>query len=64
MSIVNEKITELKKLQEEIVRLNQELQNKTAEYKAKTKAAFGLADGEPINVLEVVEMVSKVIALQ
>lgn len=50
---LDEKFAEAEKKQKEILEMHTALENKKAEYKAFTKAAFGLADGEQINVLDV-----------
>jgi hypothetical protein len=89
MSTYQEKMTDLKAKQDEIMQLQSALKaaesalqakveefittNKVEvneigaklekllqEYRAETKAAFGLADGEKINILEVVEAIRRV----
>lgn len=48
------------KMQEEIIRIAQDLENKKNEYRAFTKQHFGLADGDQMNVLDVAKAVRKV----
>lgn len=40
--------------------LGQELERAKSEYKAAVKAAFGVTDGETINVIDMVEFISRV----
>jgi hypothetical protein len=44
--------------------LLQAAENMKQEYRAEIKAAFGITDGERTNVLDVVEMVHRVVGLQ
>lgn len=60
MSQLAEKISYFQTKQAEILELNRQLEVKKQEYKAEMKAAFGIADGEPANVLEIVEAIQKV----
>jgi len=46
--------------QKEIVELNAKLDNLKEIYKAELKAWLGVTDGEPINVLEVADLIRKV----
>lgn len=44
-------VSEAEKMQQEIMTLKRELDNKTALYKAFTKTHLGMADNEPTDVL-------------
>jgi hypothetical protein len=48
------------KKQVEIMDLARELENKKQLYKAETKQAFGLADGETIDIISVIKAIRKV----
>lgn len=54
------KIEKFRSWQEKLLKLNQELENAKQEYRAQMKAEFGLADGEPANVLELVESFARI----
>jgi hypothetical protein len=60
MSELETKIQYFREKQKEMLELDRTLQNKKQEYLAEMKAAFGIADGEPANVLEIVEAIKKV----
>lgn len=49
-------------MQEEMMKLDQELKNKKEIYRAFTRAHIGIADGDPTNVIEVAKMVKLVLA--
>lgn len=51
------------KMQEEIIRLSNELESKKHVYRAFTKEHMGLADGEQMNVLDVAKAMRRVQAL-
>lgn len=58
MKEYEEKKTALEKeYQDKIADAVRDLENEKAKYRAETKAAFGVADGESINILDVVEMI-------
>jgi len=56
----NEAIVKAQEMQKELLELNRELESKKQLYKAFTKEHFGLADGEPIDVLEIVKAIKLV----
>jgi uncharacterized protein YPO0396 len=56
-AIIDVKEAPLKKLAEELNKLKEE-------YRAEVKAAFGITDGEPANVLEIVKTVRRVQGMQ
>lgn len=60
MSVLDEKLEHFAALQKELLDKNQELTNLKERYKAETKEVFGVADGEPINIMEVVSMIKRV----
>ena len=60
----DEKIKYFEEKQKEIVALIQELEKKKSEYKAEFKAAFGITDGEPANVLEIIKTIKTVMSMQ
>lgn len=59
-----EKIAYFKEKQEKIAKLHQELENEKALYRAEIKAWSGITDGEPANVLEIIETIKKVQAME
>jgi len=56
---LEEVFEQAEKLQKEIMDLKVQLDTKTAEYKLFTKANIGLADGEPINVIEIAKTIRR-----
>ena len=48
------------KTQGEIMALSAELEKKKEEYRAQVKAAFGVTDGEPLNIVQLVQMIASV----
>jgi hypothetical protein len=60
----DEKIKHFEELQNEIVKLGQELDAKKQKYKAEFKATFGICDGEASNLLELVKAIRAVNLLQ
>lgn len=60
MSVLRDKIGAFKVKQAEIMGLKQQLDTKMAEYKAEMKETFGITDGEPANVLELIAAFDKV----
>lgn len=54
------RIAHFQRRQEEMLELDRKLQNMKQEYLADMKATFGLCDGEPANVLEIVKAMQKV----
>jgi DNA-binding transcriptional MerR regulator len=63
-SMAEHKIEEFAKpLQEQIDKLDKELQEKMAEYKMECKKHFGIADGDKMNVVETLVAFKKVMTL-
>ncbi len=58
-----ERVKYYREKQEEIMKLNQDLENKKNEYKAEMKAEFGICDGEPADVLSLIAAIKNVVAL-
>ena len=46
-------------MEAEIIELNKDIRNKVALYKAFTKEHTGMADGEPVNVRDVLDKVAQ-----
>lgn len=51
-------------LQKELMEMQAQVENKKNEYKAFTKAHLGIADGEPLDVFKVAEMIRTVSTTQ
>ena len=64
MSKLVEKIAQFKGKQEKITKMNQDLQNEIANYKAEFKDTFGIADGDQANLLELIETIGKVVEMK
>jgi DNA-binding protein YbaB len=52
--------TKATEMQNEIKKLDSELKNKVAEYKAFTKSVIGLADGEQNDIVQIMKAVREV----
>ena len=46
--------------QKEIIALEQELKNRAAKFNAEMKSVFGVCNGEPINILQIIELIMSV----
>lgn len=58
----DETMIELQQNQEQIMRMKKELEDRVESYKAKTKALFGICDGETldiVNLLKAIKVVQK-----
>jgi hypothetical protein len=56
-----EVIKELVAMQEGIVSLERELKHAVSDYKAKTKEYFGVEDGQPLNLVQLLMVMDRVI---
>jgi len=64
MSNYDDKVQYFDGWQANILKLKTELDNEMQKYKAEFKATFGICDGEPANVLELVKAIKAVNLLQ
>jgi hypothetical protein len=60
VQLANETAEKTLPLKQQVTELERPLIVKGQEYRAEMKAAFGLADGENANVLELIEAIAKV----
>ena len=56
----NELLEHFRQLQLKIIEHHTELERLKAEYKKQMKEHFGVADGDPIDVLKLIEFIRKV----
>lgn len=64
MSQLQEKISYFQEKQKTIIEKSTELHHLTQQYKAEFKSVFGIADGEQLNVLEIIQAIQKTFDLQ
>jgi len=64
MSNYDDKVKYFEEWQAKIIKLGNEFENEKQKYKAEFKATFGICDGEPANVLELVKAIKAVNLLQ
>ena len=57
---LNEKIQQFELLQKEMVELNDKLNEKKSAYKKMCNEAFGIADDQPMNILQIIKAIKTV----